>query len=262
MSLIKRICKSRDSINSLSTVHFAEQWRWRGSKSRERGERPGRADLAVTHDAASGSEEEEWQWFAVVRRKTMATIVFPFCVEAQICSFPFFPFVFCLCSSSSAFSCPPPLYFCFVLSPLFSSSIFCFFLSVFLSFFQYFSFPSPSFHICLSLFFTSSFSSCFSLVPSCFSALRIPLLCFCFFPKNPHCLLLSSPSLFSGSPPIFIGGWGKWPPYPAQAQGTVAGAWLAFLFHDGGRVRGYGLCQGRERERESGVARERNFPYL
>jgi len=68
--------------------------------------------------------------------------------------------------------------------------------------------------------------------------------------------------LFSGSPPIFIGGWGKWPPCPAQAQGTVAGAWLAFLFHDGGRVRGYGLCQGRERERESGVARERNFPYL
>jgi hypothetical protein len=42
----------------------------------------------------------------------------------------------------------------------------------------------------------------------------------------------------------------------------VAGAWLAFLFHDGGRVRGYGLCQGRERERESGVARERNFLYL
>ena len=261
MSLIKRICKSRDSINSLSTVHFAEQWRWRGSKSRERGERPGRADLAVTHDAASGSEEEEWQWFAVVRRKTMATIVFPFCVEAQICSFPFFPFVFCLCSSSCAFSCPPPLYFCFVLSPLFSSSIFCFFLSVFLSFFQYFSFPSPSFHICLSLFFTSSFSSCFSLVPSCFSALRIPLLCFCFFPKNPHCLLLSPPLfVFWFSPYIYRRL--EWPPWPAQAQGTVAGAWLAFLFHDGGRVRGYGLCQGRERERESGVARERNFPYL
>jgi hypothetical protein len=59
MSLIKRICKSIDSINSLSTVHFAEQWRWRGSKRRERGEGSGRADLAMTHDAASGSEEEE-----------------------------------------------------------------------------------------------------------------------------------------------------------------------------------------------------------
>jgi hypothetical protein len=57
----------------------------------------------------------------------------------------------------------------------------------------------------LSPFFTSSFSSCFSLVPSCFLALRIPF--FLFF--SPKILLIFSflpLSLFSGSPLVFIGG--------------------------------------------------------
>jgi hypothetical protein len=30
----------------------------------------------VVHDVASGDQEEEWQWFAVVKKIMMATVVF------------------------------------------------------------------------------------------------------------------------------------------------------------------------------------------
>ena len=192
MSLIKRICKSRDSINSLSTVHFAEQWRWRGSKSRERGERPGRADLAVTHDAASGSEEEEWQWFAVVRRKTMATIVFPFCVEAQICSFPFFPFVFLLMF----------LLFC-IFMPSSSLFLFCSLPSVFFFYFLFFPLCFPFFFpiFLLSLsFFPYLFVSVFHLI-FLFLFQSRPLLF--FSSQNSPSLFLFFPQKSSLSSPFF-----------------------------------------------------------
>jgi hypothetical protein len=35
-----------------------------------------------------------------------------------------------------------------------------------------------------------------------------------------------------------MGSRGRWPHYPTQAQGKVAGAWLAFLFHYDDRVKG------------------------
>ena len=63
MILIKRIGKPKNSINSLSIVHFVEQWRWRANKSREKREGSGRVGLMTTHDAAGGNEEEEWWWW-------------------------------------------------------------------------------------------------------------------------------------------------------------------------------------------------------
>ena len=76
-----------------------------------KGGRRGRSGLVVAHDVASGDEEEEWQWFAVVKKKMMATVVFPLCIEAHICSFLSFLFVFAFVLPFLYFSCPPPLCF-------------------------------------------------------------------------------------------------------------------------------------------------------
>ena len=107
-----------------------------------KGGRRGRSGLVVAHDVASGDQEEEWQWFAVVKKIMMATVVFPLCIEAHICSFLSFLFVFAFVLPFLYFSCPPPLcfssfsfpsfvYLPFVLLYFFFSF---FFLSIFLSF--------------------------------------------------------------------------------------------------------------------------------
>jgi len=108
-----------------------------------KGGRRGRSGLVVAHDVASGDEEEEWQWFAVVKKKMMATVVFPLCIEAHICSFLSFLFVFAFVLPFLYFSCPPPLCFSSFSFPSFVYLPFvllCFFFSFFLlSIFLFFS---------------------------------------------------------------------------------------------------------------------------
>lgn len=149
------------------------------------------------------------------------------------------------------------------------------------SVFVYSCFPSFSlFGLCFSSSLVSSFvlkqiiPFCFSTLlskisttPLYFSLLQNLLFVSVFFFKslssqNPLFLVLGSQKPipffsfvppFSGSPPVFIEGRGRRSPCPTQAQGKVVGAWLAILFHYGGRVRevwvvlGFGQV-GRKRE--------------
>ena len=110
----------------------------------------------------------------------------------------------------------------------------CFFFKIFLS-------PKPLYFSTLKktyvrLFFPQTISSSLSLFVSIF---RSFLSFFSLFP-------LKKISFFFrfGSPLVFIGGRGRGSPCPAQAQGKVAGAWLAFLFHYGDRVKGIWVVLG------------------
>jgi hypothetical protein len=116
----------------------------------------------------------------------------------------------------------------------------CFFFKIFLS-------PKPLY------FSTLKKNLCSSLFPT--NNLLIPLLVRLYFPFFSLFFLFISTKknilffLFR-SPFVFIRGRGRGSPYPAQAQGKVAGAWLTFLFHYGDRVKGIWVVLGGVRERE------------
>jgi len=118
--------------------------------------------------------------------------------------------VWCNGYSPFALKQTPP---CFHIFPVFP------FLCSFLRFFKSFSLPlffllSSVFSNLLPLLLFGFFFVLFpcSLAPQIFSS-------FLSFSKNAPCSV-------SGSPLVFIGGRGRGPPYPAQAQGKVVGAWL------------------------------------
>jgi hypothetical protein len=110
--------------------------------------------------------------------------------------------------------------------PLFFFLFFFFFVSLLWLFLLFFSFNL----LVLSLSLLSVFSPCLFPLRSLF------LFCSPLSQKKP-------PFFIFGSPPVFIGGRGRGPPYPVQAQGIVVGHGSSVSSI---MVAGYGLCQGRE----------------
>jgi len=158
------------------------------------------------------------------------------CVFLLLYFFFFFCFSFfgllVLCSSI-VFLLPSSLFL--ILSKCSPFCLLVFFFKIFLS-------PKPLY------FSTLKKNLCSSLFPT--NNLLIPLLVRLYFPFFSLFFLFistkkKSPFFFLfGSPFVFIGGRGRGSPYPAQAQGKVAGAWLAFLFYYGDRVKGIWVVLG------------------
>jgi hypothetical protein len=170
---------------------------------------------------------------AVVRggeKKMMATVVFPLCIEAHICSFLSFLFVFAFVLPFLYFSCPPLL--CF---SSFSFPSFVYLPFVLLCFF-FLLFSSLYFPFLFSLFFFLSLILSLSGCPLFF------ILSFFFLSPPISSIFFHPPS--SPGKGVFIGAGGARATLPLSSYDAGGVGASLSLFSHGDRVRWLGrpLC--------------------